>query len=257
MENLYISRSVLNKKNHFLTSGFKTIYINPYNSSELIVTLGSKEHNLFDEHNDHIVERLEELYLLSDSSICKNINLPLGKVYLDNVYGAYLLPRIMDPCDFSNICNTLEITLDTKLEILKRMDDTVKNMHKMGIVSGDLNPTNLLLDGNLGGCVIDLIDSQFKNFLIVASDNRLSELYGKTFYMKHLPHNIDNVSMHLNLMLALADTDEFSIMTYEQRKRLVKTLKLPNQVKETFYRLGEFTDMETIPYVSDTIKQIL
>ena len=253
MENLYIYKSALTKRNHLVTAGSKSFYINPLDKAELIVDLGNDIEHL----DDDTFERLEVLYMLNDDLKCKNINLPLRRAYINDIYRAYALPRIMDPCDLFTICFTSGIDLNTRLDIIKRFDDAVSYLHKMGIISCDLNATNLILDENCNGHIIDLVDSQYDKFLVEFYDRRLLDLYGRNFNDCHLPYNIDNVSMHLNLLFALFGNDEYSDMSYSEQKEVLRKLKVPNQVKETFIRMTDYDELDTIPYVTETIEQIL
>lgn len=251
MNELCIFSRMLNSKNHFLFVGDKKIYINPYDYQELVVCFSERSNYL----DKEMLDRLSTLYNINENMTCKNINIPKRSVLVDGKYCGYVLTRIIDPWDFMSICEG-EADLSTKLEILKRFDSIVKTMHKIGIVSCDLNPTNLLLDNHYLPHIIDLVNGQFDKFLLNEYDFRLYMLYMMNFFNTPVSLNIDNVSMHLNLLYALVGHNEFVNMEYDAKKRLIRKLKVPEATKDTFMRMTNFESLDSIPYVTETIRQI-
>lgn len=100
----------------------------------------------------YIKDREETLRYLKDIDV-KEIVKPKHLVYYDGVFVGYIMEYLPDGASLSQ--NTAKYSFEEKIEIIKKIEEVMKKLHKKKIYICDLNLDNIFLDKNGNVRLID------------------------------------------------------------------------------------------------------
>lgn len=100
----------------------------------------------------YIKDREETLRYLKDIDV-KEIVKPKHLVYYDGVFVGYIMEYLPDGISLSK--NTEKYSFEEKIEIIKKIEEVMKKLHKKKIYICDLNLDNIFLDKNENVRLID------------------------------------------------------------------------------------------------------
>ena len=148
---------ILNIKNDYQEK-YETIEATGYNTGGGLYLLNDEE--LLKIYHDvyfFMEEREENTDFLLNTAFIKHSSYPLQKVYINNEYRGYTMPYIKNAKTFSSLLEKDEYSYNEKIKATKDVSRALAELHKRGIVFGDIHSDNMIINST-GGYLIDLDD---------------------------------------------------------------------------------------------------
>lgn len=140
-----------------------------------------------------IPNKIEKLKLFNKIKIPSNIHIVKPKAIIYNEdYNGYLMEYI----DNLSLDDLIDINIEDKINILKKIKETIIFINQIGIIHGDLKCNNFLYDG-LDPILIDIDNMWINNYLYDLEN----------FFIKEYIQNCGKVDKNL-------DKFEFNLLTY-------------------------------------------
>lgn len=211
---------------------------------------------IFDNTPSHKLElkfkKIEELAKLKDESFA----FPIGLVGFKDMHKEGYYMDLVDENekyeDFNELNREMGINRDIRkiLYFIKEADIAIKRIHEKGIIIGDTNARNIMIDSNEKVRFIDTDNYAYQDYtfdLDPAKYHYLEEAYKRKF----LPTDCDKYSYAL-LSMHLLFPDKFYYRSLMEE--FVKSLDIEPKIKDGLQLI--FSDAENKPYISDVLDGI-
>lgn len=211
---------------------------------------------IFDNTPSHKLElkykKIEELAKLKDESFA----FPIGLVGFKDMHKEGYYMDLIDENekyeDFNELNREMSINRDIRklLYFIKEGDIAIKRIHEKGVIIGDTNARNIMIDSNEKVRFIDTDNYAYQDYtfdLDPAKYHYLEEAYKRKF----LPTDCDKYSYAL-LCMHLLFPDKFYYR--DLMEEFVKSLDIEPKIKDGLQLI--FSDAENKPYISDALDGI-
>lgn len=170
-----------------------------------------------------------------------NFLLPKELVYtFKNKFVGYSMDYVNALMDMHDLMKSKEYTLDKKIEMLKKLETNIKCAHKNDIVLVDDFFWNFLVTEDDTIYMVDTDSYKVKQY-----KNDFEPHYYYDFYSKEISENIDanldkfQIGVHVLSYLTDNQFDKEELLKYPTNylTRYIKSLDMPNEIKDFFYEL--------------------
>ena len=184
---------------------------------------------------------------------------PLGFANVPDDDKAYYMPIILPPCpDFpvSTLSNySIYDSREKLVNILVKADETLQDLHKLGVYLGDIKESNIVLRDGIEPVFVDIDNAVFQDFTFDLIPNRswcFKEIFGG---------DINNYADNDKLLFALMSLKQVTgygdfcpSSNAWELKSLIKRLRVDKETREILKCI--FSDAENKPYVGKVLKKI-
>lgn len=204
---------------------------------------------------DYILKnKQKKLHLLNEKNIEGFIK-PEQLVYDMQGFRGYTMARINSDITALDVLLDENKSLKEKIELLKNIEQLMKNAHNKDVLLIDFNMKNFILNGNnVKGIDVD-------NFMIGDYQNDLIPSSTYYYYLEkvkgNIDYNMDKFALAINALLLLSNEYIVSWHIYKKKydkfEELLEKLELPNNFKDYYY---EILSNNNNVYLSEVLNEI-
>lgn len=197
-------------------------------------------------------KKIEELAKLKDESFA----FPIGLVGFKDMHKEGYYMNLVDVNekyeDFNELDREMRINRDIRkiLYFIKEGDKAIKRIHQKGVIIGDTNRSNIMIDSENRVRFIDTDNYAFKDYTFDLDPAKYHYLE-QTYKRKFLPTDCDKYSYAL-LCMHLLYPDKFYYRYLMEE--FVKSLDIEPKIKDGLQLI--FSDAENKPYISDVLDEV-
>ena len=200
-------------------------------------------------------EKIELLSKLKDKSFC----FPKGIVYINGLKEGYYMDSVYLSLlykDFDYLFYKTQLLKDVRfmLKYIKDADSAIRRIHQKGVVIGDINASNILIDENDNTKFIDTDNYRYQDYDFDLDPPRahyLEKIYKRKF------SGIENdkfVFALMTLQLLYPKTGIFTSLQDPYYINFIGKINASKEVKEGLRLI--LSDAEDKPYISEVINKI-
>lgn len=184
--------------------------------------------------------KMNKILLLSELNL-ENFLLPKDLIFTKKLkFVGYSMDKINSKYDMKDLMESNKISLDTKIEKLKQLENNIKEAHKNNIVLIDGNFWNFLLYDDLV-FMADTDSYKVKQF----KEDFLPPFFCNYYQKKvngELDSNLDKFQFGINILSYLTDGlfDRSQMIEYPNNdylEKYIESLDMPKEIKEFFQEL--------------------
>ncbi len=223
MSEIKVSKKVMSK--------LKKLNVKSLNIESDLYILANKYliKNFIEDDKEYLEEKEKKVEALMKKKI--NGTIPVfSKIIIDNQFAGYVMPYIKKSVELQEIINK-NISKENLFDIMISLSENLEEMHKQGIIYGDISDSNIIVDEKLNPYYADMDGTIVDG---IGHSNIPKLLFDNKFINDMTPTKELDVFLLNLLFVNLLSKQNVSRMTKEELLNVVNNLDTSDDLKEYF-----------------------